>query len=539
LPSWPAAPTGGEVLPTGGAPEDGGGNPWGGDIAGTVADAITAFVAKVVAQTSGPVFDLLGRTVLATPDLTHQAQVRALWTACLVAADTGFVLFIVIAGVQLAARETVQTRYGFKQLIPRLLVGMIAANCALPVIAQAITLTNAVTAAVTHEALDTTTTHAAVHQIATQALHQHNFLESCLELGIIVLAVAVLLSFVARLAILILLIAGSPLALACFALPQTDGVARLWCRAIGGVLGIQIAQAVTLVALARVFLTPRAHLLLGFPTDANSLINLLVAITLLWIMCKIPGWVRRLVFRQPLTLLPGRPHLVPRTVSRVVKAVVITKTLGALGVFGHRTAGHAATRPHAASTGPRVRRAPGARPAAARPARRTGTTRPTPARPAPAGPAAFSHAPVTQTPLPGPAGYTGPPAFSHAPAPATPRRLAGPPPTPRFSHAAATHQPGPPPAPRPSVPRFSHPAQPATAAAALARPATLAPPPAAVFSHAPAAEAAPRRPPTPATPVFSDAPTPAPPSPHRRRIRTRSTPTGSTHIGSTDTKASS
>lgn len=163
LPSWPAAPTGGAGLPTGQAPEDGGGNPWGWNIAGTVADAITAFVARVVAQTSGPALDLLGRTVLATPDLTHQDQVRALWTACLVAADTSFVLFIVIAGVQLVARETVQTRYGFKQLIPRLLVGMIAANCALPVIAQAITLANAVTAAVTHEALDTTTTHDAVH----------------------------------------------------------------------------------------------------------------------------------------------------------------------------------------------------------------------------------------------------------------------------------------------------------------------------------------------------------------------------------------
>jgi hypothetical protein len=530
LPSWPTAPTGGEILPTGGAPENGGGNPWGWDIAGTVADAITAFVAKVVAQTSGPVFDLLGRTVLATPDLTHQDQVRALWTACLAAADTGFVLFIVIAGVQLAARETVQTRYGFKQLIPRLLFGMIAANCALPVIAQAITLANAVTAAVTHQALDATTTRAAVHQIATQALHQHNFLESCLELGIIVLAVAVLVSFVARLAILILLIAGSPLALACFALPQTDGVARLWCRAFAGVLAIQIAQTVTLVALARVFLTSRAHLLFGFPADANSLVNLLVAATLLWIMCKIPGWVRRLVFRQPLTLLPGRPHLVPHTVSRVVKAVVITKALGALGVFGHRTASRAATRPHAGAAGPRVRRAPTARPAAARPTRRTGTASPAPVRPAPvrpasvrpasAGLAAFSHAPVTQTPLPASVGHAGPPTFSHTPAAAPPHTPAGRPPAPRFSHAATAQQPVPPPTTRPAAPRFSQPATPPTV---MARPtAPAATDPRAVFSHASTAQAAPRRPPAPATPAFSDAPTP---TPHRRRIRTRRTDT--------------
>lgn len=525
LPSAPASPSTAAVMPTGTAPENGGGNPWGWDIAGTVANAVMAFLDKVAAQTGGPVFDLLGRTVLATPDLTHQAEVRALWTACLAAADTGFVLFIVIAGVQLASRQTLQSRYGFKQLVPRLLIGMVAANCSLPLITTAIQLANAVTAAVTHGALDGKPAQQAIHQIVAQALHQHNFLESCLELGVIVLGVAVLVSFIARLAILILLIAASPLALACFALPQTEGVARLWCRGVAGVLAIQIAQAVTLVAIARVFLTPRAHLFLGLPTDAASLINLLVAATLLWIMCKIPGWVRRVVFRQPITLLPGRPQLMPRTVSRVVKGVIVARTLGALGLAGHSARAATAHRPRAGST------ARSTASVAQRP-RRTATAgsarRPT--RTHASGqvrrsarvtaPAAFSHAPTVQTPLAAAAGSAAAPAFSHAPSPAAARRSGSVPPRrPQFSHEARPQPPTSAPTPA-SAPRFSH-AQPAAptppANTAPAAPRTVSHPAQPVFSDAPSRQSAPKRPPAPGSPVFSDAPKPAPTRGSRRR----------------------
>lgn len=508
LPSWPAAPSPQAGLPSVGAPEDGGGNPWGWDLPGTIANAVMAFLTKVATETSGPVFDLLGRTVLATPDLTHQDTVRQLWTGCLVAADTAFVLFIVLAGLQLAARDTFQSRYGVKELLPRLLVAMIAANCSLPVLGEAITVANAVTAAVTHETLEGSVTKQATNQILTQALHADNFLESCLELGVIVLAVAVVLSFLARLAILILLVASSPLWLACLALPQTAGVAKLGCRGLAGMLAIQIAQAITLVALVKVFLTPRSHLVLGIPADKGSLINLLVAATLLWIMCKIPGWVRRLVFRQPLTLLPGRPHLVPRTVSRVVKGLVVAKTLGALGLAGHRTASRAV--PRAGTGGPQTARAP-RRPAANLSTGRHRTPRAaSTGRPAPlgtAGPAAFSHAPIAQTPLPSPTGAASSPVFSHAPVPATSRRPAGPAAAPVFSHASSRQQPTTPPPRPPAPPAFSHAATTPAAPSAASRP-TGGPPAPPRFSAAPAQQVAPKRPPAPATPVFSDAPPP-------------------------------
>src|SRR5437899_2289373 len=159
-------------------------------------------------------------------------------------------------------------------------------------------------------------------------------------------------------------------------------------------------------------------------------------------MCKIPGWVRRLVFRQPLTLLPGRPQLVPRTVSRVIKGLVVAKTLGALGLVGHRSASHAV--PRAGAGGSRAVRAP--RPPAPSPSRsRSRTPRAaSTGNPAPlgtAGPAAFSHAPIAQTPLPAPTGTAAAPVFSHAPVPAASPRPAAPAAAPAFSHASVPHQP--------------------------------------------------------------------------------------------------
>jgi hypothetical protein len=415
---------------------------------------------------------------------------------------------------------------------------MVAANCSLPLITTAIQLTNAVTAAVTHEALDGTPTQQAVHQIATQALHQRNFLASCLGLGVIVLAVAVLASFIARLAILILLIAVSPLALACFASPQTEGAARLWCRGVAGVLTIQIAQAVTLVALVRVFLIPRAHLFLGLPSDAAGLINLLVAATLLWIMCKIPGWVRRLVFRQPITLLPGRPQLLPRTVSRVVKSLIVAKTLGALGLVGHRAArtatttrstAHTMARPRAGVSAAQAAHGPkrSGSPVGARRAGRTrasGQTRPFAHPRQAAGPAAFSHAQTVQTPFTAPAGSPAPPAFSHTARPAASPRPGSAPLRPQFSHAPstapATQAAASTPSAPASAPRFSH-AQPPTPTRSGSSASGRSQPAPPVFSDAPARQAAPKRPPAPAAPVFSDPPKPTPnprqPSPRRRR----------------------
>ena len=64
------------------------------DIPGQIRKALNDFFAWVARTGLSPVLDTLGATVLATPDLTGNARISAMWTASLVIANGIFVLFI-------------------------------------------------------------------------------------------------------------------------------------------------------------------------------------------------------------------------------------------------------------------------------------------------------------------------------------------------------------------------------------------------------------------------------------------------------------
>src|SRR5699024_7109861 len=63
-----------------------------------------------------------------------------------------------------------------------------------------------------------------------------------------------LFTVIIRLMLWILLTAAAPLALAAHALPQTEGLARLWWRAIGALLVMQVGQALVLRVTVTLFL---------------------------------------------------------------------------------------------------------------------------------------------------------------------------------------------------------------------------------------------------------------------------------------------
>jgi hypothetical protein len=93
---------------------------------------------------------------------------------------------------------------------------------------------------------------------------------------------------------LTLLTAAAPLALACHALPHTEGLAYLWWRAITGVLGVQAAQALVMITALRVFFTSEPVLFGHHQTKA--LFDLLLVVCLLYVLIRIPSWVSRMVF---------------------------------------------------------------------------------------------------------------------------------------------------------------------------------------------------------------------------------------------------
>jgi hypothetical protein len=119
-----------------------------------------------------------------------------------------------------------------------------------------------------------------------------------LMVAVVVLALVLGASYVLRVAVLVALIVAGPLALAGHALPQTEALARWWWRGVTACLAIPVAQSLALVTALRVFFHADQDRVLGL--GAARLVDLLVAICLLWLLARIPSWAVRLV-------LVGRP----------------------------------------------------------------------------------------------------------------------------------------------------------------------------------------------------------------------------------------
>src|SRR5438034_570223 len=78
-------------------------------------------------------------------------QVQAITGKSLTVVNVGFVLAIITAGITVMTHQTVQIRYSVSELLPRLVVGWIAANFSVPICSQLTALANALTGALTGE----------------------------------------------------------------------------------------------------------------------------------------------------------------------------------------------------------------------------------------------------------------------------------------------------------------------------------------------------------------------------------------------------
>jgi hypothetical protein len=477
-----------------------------------VRKAINDFFVWIVEGALNAVLSELGETVLSTPDLPDDERVRTMWTTSLVVANALLVLFVLAGAFLLTSRETLQTRYGLKEILPRLALAGVLVNTNLVLLDKAIEATNAVTAAIAGQGIDGAAAADALGQALGEARAGNTFLLTLLILGVLVMAIVVVFMFVFRVAAFAILIGLAPLALLCHASPLTEQVAFTWWRAVGACLGIQVGQAVVLLGTLRMFLTPAGDnltgpgLLAGIPTPSR-LISILVVAAMLWLLIKIPGWTRHMVL-GPLGSSRG-------LLSQLLHIYVMVKTLGmAAGLArGAGTAARAAGTAGRAGTTPRPGGGPRPRPGPSRPS-------PSPAGPSPSGgvPAAqFSHPSPGDTPRPAPGTPAARVAFSDA-APATPRRAdARPAPGVTFSAATPPHS-APRRPPAPVTPVFS--AAPGTPAGGPRRGASAASRPTAARRATPAASVsgtAGARTPSTGTPRVTPPARQAPPSPAARR----------------------
>ncbi|MDH2426474.1 conjugal transfer protein TrbL family protein [Sphaerisporangium sp. TRM90804] len=312
-------------------------------VGGWVGSAITAWFADLVALAIHPLLAVLASTLLTTPSPAGQARVYDLWRASVLMADSAFALLIVAGGIVAMGHQTVQTRYAAKELLPRLVTAFIATNFSFVITSRLIELANAVAGALLRQGFDA---RRAANAIRTMIVPPGNSQIFYILLALVatMLLVLLLITFVLRLALTTLLVVAAPLALICLGLPQTEGLARLWWRAFAGTLLIQVGQSLTLTSAVRIFFNQDGREAAGL-AGPGQLYDLLLALCLLIILVRIPGWVSRAVFTSR---GPGS------AIGRMVKYAILYKLTAPVLNAVHLGRGSRAAGSRTAATAPRA-----------------------------------------------------------------------------------------------------------------------------------------------------------------------------------------
>ncbi|MFI7639252.1 conjugal transfer protein TrbL family protein [Nonomuraea sp. NPDC049400] len=302
---------------------------------------INGWFANLAASAIKPLLDALAVTLLATPDVSDSGRVLDLWKATAAMADSALVLLATIGAMTAMAHQSVQTRYAVKEVLPRLALAILASNTSFLICGKIIQVGNALSKALLGQDFDAERAAAQIRMLILPPGNMQIFY-TLLELVAIILLILLLISFVMRSALVLLLVVAAPLALACHALPHTDGLARFWWRVFTGLLVIQVAQSLTLVLAVRIFFNQDGRFLLGV-APSGQLVNLILAICLLIILVRIPSWISRRILVQT----SGS------TITRIIKYAVMSKLtmpvlkamhLGKGGSGGKSRIGKAATR---------------------------------------------------------------------------------------------------------------------------------------------------------------------------------------------------
>ena len=294
--------------------------------------AIDQFLQGLVADLLNPGLELLSQTLLATPTPQQIPGLAGLWNSSWQILLGSYTVLVLLGGMIVMGYQSVQTRYGLREIAPRMLAGFLAGAFSLLGSGIAIELANALSAAVLAGGIDPADGAAALRQLIggslTAATPGPVPGTGLLIVGLIAAAILqmLLLVYVVRVAITVALIAGAPLALMLHALPQTDGIARWWWRAFAGCLAVQVAQSLTLAATVKVFLTPDGITGGLFGTVPGSdWARTLVVLALLILLWRIPFWILRAVRGGG----SGRS-----LIGSIVRTAILIKTAGLIGGRG-------------------------------------------------------------------------------------------------------------------------------------------------------------------------------------------------------------
>jgi len=252
------------------------------DLTAQIIEAITAWLGSVATQLLAPALESAGQLVFATPAFDAIPEVGATWSLMRNVTDGLLLLALTAAGVMVMASGAFDSRYTAKVLVPRLALAAVGANASLALCGAMIRLDNALVvsfmgpqpgSAVLGELASMVLSSAGINQIVGIVM----------SLATAVLAILLVVLYIARDLVLLVLTVLGPLALATYALPQTDELARMWTRVYCALLFVQVIQAVLITIAVQLL---RRTDWLGGPV--SELTSGLVLLTLLYVLFKLP-----------------------------------------------------------------------------------------------------------------------------------------------------------------------------------------------------------------------------------------------------------
>jgi hypothetical protein len=292
-------------------------------------DGVFTWMADRLVAALGWLLGLLTSTFFTSPDVTVFPQVQGLADRAALVVDAVYGLAVVAAGVIGMTHGGFQIRYAVKDLIPRLVVGLVASGFATQVCAGVIDVANAVTTALIGQ---TASGPRVIRFVADRLTHASwdptvRPVMVIIALLIVVLVFQLLFSWFARIATLLVLAGTAPIALACYGLPHTQPVAALWWRVLLGTLATPLLQGVAFSAGVDLLLDPAHNLAIssGLPVGSDA-VNLFLIACLLMVTVRIP----RLVARY--TAQGGRGMNTAGVVLRAVVIQTVTRRVPVPGV---------------------------------------------------------------------------------------------------------------------------------------------------------------------------------------------------------------
>jgi hypothetical protein len=263
-------------------------------------DGLVGWLAERLQDLLGGLLAYLTSGMFLSPDVTVLPQVQTIAGKSALVVSSCFILAIIAVGIATMVGGTVEMRYGIKDLVPRLIVGAIASNFAIPLCAALIDVANALTVSMVGTAAPTTeaVTMARTHVVAALSDPGNALVALIIGLLIVGLMFTLVTGWIVRVGVLVILAGIAPVALACYATPWTQGAAQLWWRTLLGCLGTATLQAIAFSTGIQLLTDPDASLpvLLGLP--GSDILNLLLVAVLLWVTIKIPGMMSRFVTRK-------------------------------------------------------------------------------------------------------------------------------------------------------------------------------------------------------------------------------------------------